>query len=289
MNWPERFKSLLATVYKENHIRAKVHANNFAVNSQGCPLSPLTYAVVADLYNMAIINHKQFKGHETLPGHFVKISAYADDTAVHLGSLTDINIYKLLLRQYFLATGGVTNLYKSEAVLCGPWKKSSPDLGIKVVKASKYLGVVTGCNPDMSQKAIAEREARVYRQLEAWDHRLSSSPIDRVMVAKIMCLSLVWYHAGIVPGWELALQRIEKRVQAFIWKGGIPKVAKSTLRLLKKEGGLQVWSLVDKAKAFTTMWVMKLIQNKTNPILESTVQAGTPKQGVQKSHCGNLA
>jgi hypothetical protein len=85
-----------------------------------------------------------------------------------------------------------------------------------VVKASKYLGVVTGCDPDMSQKAIAEREARVYRQLDAWDHRLSSSPIDRVMVAKIMCVSLVWYHAGIVPGWEPALQRIEKRVQAFI-------------------------------------------------------------------------
>jgi hypothetical protein len=62
-------------------------------------------------------------------------------------------------------------------------------------------------------------------------------------------------------------------VQAFIWKGGIPKVAKSMLRLSKKEGGLQVWSLVDKAKAFTTMWVVKLIQNKTNPILESTVQA----------------
>jgi hypothetical protein len=85
------------------------------------------------------------------------------------------------------------------------------------------------------------------------------------MVAKIMCLSLVWYHAGIRPGWEPALQHIEKRVQSFIWKGSIPKVAKSTLRLPKNEEGLQVWSLVDKAKAFTTMWVVKLIQNKTNP------------------------
>jgi hypothetical protein len=93
------------------------------------------------------------------------------------------------------------------------------------------------------------------------------------MVAKIMCFSLVWYHAGIMPGWELALQCIKKRVQSFIWKRSILKVAKSTLRLLKNEGRLQVWSLVDKAKAFTTMWVIKLIQNKTNPILESTVQA----------------
>jgi hypothetical protein len=42
------------------------------------PLSPLMYAVVADLYNMAVINHKCFKGHETLSGQFVKILAYAN-------------------------------------------------------------------------------------------------------------------------------------------------------------------------------------------------------------------
>jgi hypothetical protein len=69
------------------------------------------------------------------------------------------------------------------------------------------------------------------------------------MVAKIMCLSIAWYHAGIAPGWEPALKRIEKRIQAFIWRGGIPKVAKATLRLPKKEGGLSVWSLTDKARA----------------------------------------
>jgi hypothetical protein len=52
-------------------------------------------------------------------------------------------------------------------------------------------------------------------------------------------------------------QRIEARVQSFIWKGGISKVAKVTLRLPKNEGGLSVWSLVDKARAFMSMWVVK--------------------------------
>jgi hypothetical protein len=85
-----------------------------------------------------------------------------------------------------------------------------------VVKASKYLGVITGNDLDLALKTILEREARVYRQLNAWDNKLSLSPIDRVMVAKIMCLSLVWYHAGIMPGREPALQCIEKRVQSFI-------------------------------------------------------------------------
>jgi hypothetical protein len=37
------------------------------------------------IYNMVVINQKCFKGHETLPGQFIKISAYTNDTAVHLG------------------------------------------------------------------------------------------------------------------------------------------------------------------------------------------------------------
>jgi hypothetical protein len=106
-------------------------------------------------------------------------------------------------------------------------------------------------------------------------HKLSSSPINRVMVVKIMCLSIAWYHARIAPGWELAFKRIEARVQAFIWRGGIPKVVKATLKLPKKEGGLSVWSLVDKARAFTSMWVVKFLQDKTNPVLQAIIQAVT--------------
>jgi hypothetical protein len=143
---------MLGMTYRSNHIQAKVKANgitsknDFPVNSgtrQGCLLSPLIYAIVADLYNMAVINHKCFKAHETLPGQFIKISAYADDTAVHLGALADIKIYGLLLYQYSLATGSVTN-FQSKSVLCGTWRTSKPDLGINNVKGSKYLGVITG-------------------------------------------------------------------------------------------------------------------------------------------------
>jgi hypothetical protein len=196
----------------------------------------------------------------------VKISAYADNMAVHLGSLADINIYKALLRQYSLATGGITNFSKSEAVLCGKWRSDPPQIGICTVKASKYLKIITGADPELALATIAKREARVYRQLDAWDTKLSSSPLERVMVAKIMGLSLVWYHIALAPGWEQALNRIEKRVQAFIWKKGIPKVAKN-------KGGLSVWYLVDKARAFLIMWVVKLVQSKTNTILETTIKA----------------
>jgi hypothetical protein len=74
LNRPDRFRAVLQTTYHKNHIRARVKANgiiskeDFPVNPgkrQGFPLSPLIYAVVADLYNMAVINHRSFKGHES--------------------------------------------------------------------------------------------------------------------------------------------------------------------------------------------------------------------------------
>jgi hypothetical protein len=153
LNWPDRFRAVLQTTYRKNHIQARVKAKgiiskeDFLVNSgtrQGCPLSLLIYAVVADLYNMAVINHRSFKRHKTLPENFVKILAYADDIAVHLGLLANVKIYHLLLRQYSLATGGVTNFNKSEGILCGRWRHLAPNLGINIAKSSKYLGVITG-------------------------------------------------------------------------------------------------------------------------------------------------
>jgi hypothetical protein len=52
-------------------------------------------------------------------------------------------------------------------------------------------------------------------------------------------------------------------------------VAKATLKFPKKEGGL----LVDKARAFTSMWVVKFRQDKTNPVLQATIQAATNALG----------
>ena len=90
---------------------------------QGCPLSLLIFAVVADLFNMLVICNPDFTGHITGEDTVSKISAFADDTAVHLGTLGDIVIYKETLLDYSAAMGGITNLAKSEAVLLGSWRQ----------------------------------------------------------------------------------------------------------------------------------------------------------------------
>ena len=105
-------------------------------------------------------------------------------------------------------------------MLLGSWRLLKPDVGVRIVMASKYLGVVMGNDKTLSAKAITERIAKVYAQMDMWDSRLSSSPVYRAMVTKTMCLSIIWYHAGLMPGWEKTLDELDKKVTSFIWKIG---------------------------------------------------------------------
>ena len=120
------------TVYKKDQVKAKIRVNGKLsdkachINSgtwQDCLLSLLIFAVVADLFNMSIISNPDFTGHITDENTASKISAFADDTAVHVGTLGDIVIYRATLNDYLVATGGITNLAKSEAVLLGRWRQ----------------------------------------------------------------------------------------------------------------------------------------------------------------------
>ena len=67
---------------------------------------------------------------------------------------------------YSAATGGITNLAKSESVLLGSWRSLKPDVGVRTVTASKYLGVITGDDKALSKKAMLDRIAKVHAQLD---------------------------------------------------------------------------------------------------------------------------
>ena len=125
LEWPSRFQSLMHAVYKKDQVKARIRVNSVLSNKtchinsgtrQGCQLSLLIFAVVAHLF---IINPPGFVGHVIDANVSAKISAFADDTAVHVGSLGNIVIYRKTLTDYSTATGGITNLAKSEAVLLG--------------------------------------------------------------------------------------------------------------------------------------------------------------------------
>ena len=85
LEWPTRFRSLVHTVYKKDQVKAKIRVNSKLshkachINSgtrQGCPLSPLIFAVVADLFNMSVMTVKsQLQSNGSLVGPLSPIQA----------------------------------------------------------------------------------------------------------------------------------------------------------------------------------------------------------------------
>jgi len=72
--------------------------------AQGCPLSPLLFLVVAEAMKVAIDMEKGIKGIE-IRGHRYKLSQFADDTTVLLGSKKEIKLANAAIQRWCRATG----------------------------------------------------------------------------------------------------------------------------------------------------------------------------------------
>ena len=79
-----------------------------------------------------------------------------------------------------------------------------------------------------------------------------------------MLLSLLWYHATIMPlkydRHSDIIYQIEKEAVAFIWGFGIHKISRSQIMLPKTEGGLNMWDLHTKILALRATMIMKMIR-----------------------------
>jgi hypothetical protein len=282
--WPKRFRKTVANMYKEDTTFASIITNGVLSDStaplnsgtrQGCPLSPLLFAIIADIFNQNIINNERFTGHYV--GGRTTISAYADDTVVHIANQEDITIALTTLNKANAATGGKTNYGKSEAILTGYWKANPPTIPITITKCTKYLGMQVGDNSSQLEIMWKNIQTKIGKELRYWNTRCSSSIIDRVLIVKTMALSKIWYHASIVAPPITVINSIEKACVSFIWREGPSKISLKQLRLPKKEGGFNFWNLKAKIAAFHNIWIAKYIKNELNPILSNTIKYWTSK------------
>ena len=83
--------------------------------AQGCPLSPLLFLVVAEAMKVAIDMEKGIKGIE-IRGHRYKLSQFADDTTILLGSKKEIKLANAAIQRWCRATGMRKNVKKREDV-----------------------------------------------------------------------------------------------------------------------------------------------------------------------------
>jgi hypothetical protein len=101
--------------------------------AQGCSLSPLLFLVVAEAMKVAIDLEKGLKGIE-IRGRRYKLSQFADDTTIFLGSKREIKLANAAIKRWCRATGMRENKKKREGLAMGKYRTQDLKRGIKWAK-----------------------------------------------------------------------------------------------------------------------------------------------------------
>ena len=88
---------------------------------QGCPLSPILFVLISEVFGQAIRACQEIQGIKLPGGRVVKISQYADDNTCVV--TTETGIYKVLelFETYGTASGANMNQTKTKGLWMGRW------------------------------------------------------------------------------------------------------------------------------------------------------------------------
>lgn len=134
--------------YADISSRIKINKSltaSFQINSsvrQGCPLSPLLFALYLEPFCLKIMSSSAIKGFR-LSTSEVKLPTYADDIAVFCSDQDSVSNAISVARSFCKVTGSVINWSKSLGFWHGDWD-DTPDVFESMqwtVSPTKYLGV----------------------------------------------------------------------------------------------------------------------------------------------------
>ena len=210
---------------------------------QGCPLSPLLYALVSEILSTQIRKCLGIEGfwHPGAGGLQFLVSQYADDATIFVKD--EVSLCRLLRVEdkYERGSGAELNASKSEAMWLGRWRvnKATP-FGLKWVPKIRILGVYfsNGLVSDKSDNWKSKLD-KLETVLNLWKQR-ELSFIGRAMIVNVLGASRFWHVAKIVspPNW--VCERFDRLVWTFFWKGKIKNASRKLCRAPVASGGLNV-------------------------------------------------
>ncbi|KAL3676950.1 hypothetical protein R1sor_026898 [Riccia sorocarpa] len=247
---------------------------------QGCPLSPLLYAIFTVPLILAVQKEndsgriKPIKLSEEVA---TSVVCLADDTAlytkIHRESV--LGIFKLL-DEFQLATGGKINWQKSKLLPIGRnrrlpgWVRDLPLQRVECNRPMRYLGASLSTlwkGVDNGNLLVGALE----RKSKNLSHKFMSFE-SRVVALKFGVFASIVYHLMNSKFKLNTIKRVEAELRKFLWsvnQQGLPK--KSLVRwdsvvLPERYGGLGVFSLQDFQTALICRTVMRAISNPSQAI-----------------------
>ena len=292
---PAYFVNLIKMLY--NIPTASIIINGYRSRSfltgrgvrQGCPLSPLLFALCIEPLADTIRCNLFIRG-VRIPkcSRSAKISLFADDTTTFIADLHDWNIIKEILCAFSRASGLRLNYNKLLGVWLSPSGIPPPELKNEfpwLAKGQKerILGYRLGIGLDPNDQ-LQHAVDRIRERLLSYCPHIYS-PSGRVLLLKMCIHSLLWYFAYVTPPSKSLLATLNRWCYNFIWRkfkqpltfdrALSGKVSRAVLALPRALGGLNYQKLEIQLSSLRMKWIRHLLDTN-NDALETSSSLQSP-------------
>jgi len=231
---------------------------------QGDPLSPLLFNIAVEPL-LSLCRQKLSGIH--LPGLCFKVSAFADDVVLGLGSGHDVRLALECLATYSSASNAKLNVDKCQTLMLG----GGGEVGLPVMgqllepdAVLTHLGIPfhAKCFP-LPVTWFENLLMKLSSVVSNWQKR-HISLIGRIHVLNSRLLSKLWYLSYFVTWPPWFLKRLKKLITTFLSDTKWPQVSYSTLCSAKEVGGL---GLIDPGLQMVALkgWWLQRMSKPTAP------------------------
>lgn len=185
---------------------------------QGCPLSPLLFALYLEPFCMAVIRNENIRGFR-LHAAEVKMLAYADDVAVFCEDRESVVEAVRLARSFCRYTGAQINFEKSVGIWHGSWDATPTKFaGMQWTTVPPlYLGVPLEHYRDSTQLWTGQIES-MKEKIKGWQGR-GLSVFARASACNIFLIAKVWYILQVM---FMSRVNVQKCIECLLPSSGTP-------------------------------------------------------------------